>query len=223
MLLLAMAIAPVAAIIWFVIHLDRLNKEPWKMLVRTFLFGVLSVLPAIILEHYGMNWLGNVDSVGKAAIEAFIVVGFSEELAKYFFLRTYVYKSKHFDEPFDGIVYAVMISLGFAAIENVMYVMQGGMTTAIARMFTAVPAHATFAILMGFWMGKAKMENKAWLNWVGLLSATAFHGAYDFFLLQNLFQGQIAGALASLFIGLVLARIAIKIHLRYKKTHLNQD
>ena len=217
MLLLALAIAPVAAIIWFIIHLDRLNKEPWKMLVRTFLFGILSIIPAVLLEMYGMRWLGEVNTIAKAAAEAFLVIGFVEELAKYFFLRTYIYKNKFFDEPFDGIVYAVMISLGFAALENVLYVMQGGMGTAIARMFTAVPAHATFAVLMGFWMGKAKMENKPWLNWVGLLSATAFHGAYDFFLLQDLFEGQILGALASLILGLFLSRSAIKIHLRHKK------
>ena len=186
------------------------------MLIRTFFFGVLSILPAIILETYGMKWLGPVDSVSKAAFEAFIVVGFSEELAKYLFLRLYVYNSKHFDEPYDGIVYAVMISLGFAALENILYVMQGGVSTAIARMFTAVPAHTTFAVLMGFWMGKAKMENKPYLNWVGLAAAVFFHGAYDFFLLQELFDGQVVGALLSLIIAIVLSRRAMKIHIRHK-------
>lgn len=216
MIALGLAIAPVMALIWFLTHLDRLNKEPLRMLIWTFLFGILSVVPAILLEIFGMNWLGPVDTVYKAAFEAFIVVGFSEELAKYFFLRVFVYKNKHFDEPYDGIVYAVMISLGFAALENIMYVAQGGLQTAIARMFTAVPAHTTFAVLMGFWMGRAKMENKPYLNWVGLAAAVFFHGAYDFFLLQKLFNGQIFGALLSLFVAILLSRKAIKIHLKHK-------
>lgn len=156
------------------------------------------------------------------AIEAFLIIALSEEAAKYVFLRLFVYKSRHFDEPYDGIVYAIMISLGFAAIENVMYVMQGGLNVAILRMFTAVPAHACFAILMGFWVGKAKMENKPWLNWVGLFSAVLFHGAYDFFLLSDLVQGQLIGAIISLVLALILSRIAIKAHLK-KKSELEYE
>ncbi len=216
MLPLALAIAPVVAIIWYILFLDSLNREPVKMLVLTFIFGLLSVIPAVLLEMFGGAVLGNVNTVVKAAIQAFIIVGFSEEFAKYFFLRAFVYKRKEFDEPYDGIVYAVMISMGFAALENVMYVMQGGLNVAILRMFTAVPAHATFAILMGYWVGRAKMENKPYLNWVGLFSAVLFHGLYDFFLLTEMFEGQLIGALLSLIIAVVLSRSAIRIHRRYK-------
>ncbi len=216
MLVFALAIAPIAALIWFFLHLDRLNAEPVKMLFRTFLFGLLSIIPAIILERMGMTWLGPVDSFGKAWVQAFIVIALAEELAKYFFLRRFIFNNKHFDEPFDGIVYAVMISLGFAALENVLYVMNGGIEVALLRMFTAVPAHATFAVLMGYWVGRAKMENKPRLNLLGLFSAVLFHGAYDFFLLTELFPGQVLGALLSLVIGIIFSRSAIKIHLAHK-------
>lgn len=216
MLALALTAAPVIAIIWYITFLDKLNKEPIKMLVRTFIYGVISVVPALLLSVFGGNLLGEINSVPKAWMQAFVVVALSEELAKYFFLRRYIFKNPEFDEPYDGIVYAVMISMGIAAIENVMYVIDGGVGVAVARMFTAVPAHATFAILMGYWVGRAKMENKPQLNWLGLGSAVLFHGLYDFFLLSELFEGQVFGALLSLIIAIVFSRSAIKIHRQYK-------
>ncbi|MDB9883264.1 PrsW family glutamic-type intramembrane protease, partial [Bacteroidia bacterium] len=103
----------------------------------------------------------------------------------------------------------------FAAIENVMYVMQGGFAVGVMRMFTAVPAHATFAVLMGYWVGRAKMENKPYLNWLGLGSAVLFHGLYDVFLLSEYVPGQLIGALISLVVGIVFARSAVRIHRTY--------
>ncbi|MBR9861124.1 PrsW family intramembrane metalloprotease [bacterium] len=212
MVLLGLALAPVLAIILYFVFLDRFNKEPIKMLLMTFVFGVLSIIPAVLMEQYGMSVLGPTNSLVKDWIEAFIVIAFAEELAKYLFLRIFVFKSRHFDEPFDGIIYALMISMGFAGLENILYVIEGGVNVAIVRMFTAVPAHATFAVLMGYWVGRAKMENKPFLNWLGLFSAILFHGLYDFFLLADLFPGQILGALLSLIVAIILSRSAIKIH-----------
>ena len=98
-------------------------------------------------------------------------------------------------------------------IENVLYVFQYGISTGITRAFTAVPAHATFGILMGYFMGKAKFsKNKMKFNLIGLLIATFFHGAYDFFLFINFIPGTLIGAIISLIIGIVLANKAIKKH-----------
>lgn len=186
------------------------------MLVRTFIFGILAIVPAILLEFEGDHYLGPVDNAGKAWIQAFIIVALSEELYKYFYLRSYVFKRPEFDEPYDGIVCAVMISMGFAALENVMYVFQGGAEVAVMRMFTAVPAHAMFGVLMGCWVGRAKMESKPRYNWIGLESAVLFHGLYDLFLLSEYIPGQFFGAIISLVVCLVLARFAICIHGRYQ-------
>ena len=216
MLALALAFAPVVAIIWYILFLDTLNREPLRMILLTFVYGLLSVLPALLFTSVGSHYLGDISSLAKVGLQAFVVVGLSEELSKYLFLRLSVYKRKEFDEPYDGIVYAVMISMGFAAIENFLFVMQGGLDVAIVRMFTAVPAHATFAILMGYWVGKAKMDNKPYLNWLGLFSAVLFHGAYDLFLLNALFEGQIIGALVSLAVAIVLSRSAIRKHREHK-------
>ena len=143
----------------------------------------------------------------------FFVVGLTEEFSKYIIVRYYAQPHEEFNEPFDGIVYSVMVSMGFAATENIMYVLQGGFETAIIRAFTAVPAHATFGILMGYYLGKAKFSNnRIVLNLTGLLLAALFHGAYDFFLFIDFIPGIWVGAFLSLFVGIVLSRKAIKKH-----------
>ena len=106
-----------------------------------------------------------------------------------------------------------MVSMGFAALENILYVTKFGISTGIIRAFTAVPAHATFAILMGYFMGKAKFsKNRIQMNLLGLFVATIFHGAYDFFLFINFIPGVSIGAFVSLLIGIILARKAIRKH-----------
>src|SRR5690606_34909890 len=126
-------------------------------------------------------------------------------------VRYYAQPHKEFDEPFDGIVYAVMVSLGFAATENIAYVVQGGYEVALLRAFTAVPAHATFGIMMGYYMGKAKFSlRRQQLNLLGLFLATLFHGAYDFFLFVDFIPGVWIGAFVSLIIGIILSKKAIK-------------
>jgi RsiW-degrading membrane proteinase PrsW (M82 family) len=138
-----------------------------------------------------------------------------EEFSKFIFVRWVLYPNKNFNEPFDGIVYAVSVSLGFAGLENILYVMNSdnGVATGFMRMFTAVPAHATFAVLMGYYLGRAKCEpGKSYLAWYGLLAATLFHGAYDYFWFVSFVPGLWMGAIASLVIGIVLSRKAIRMH-----------
>jgi RsiW-degrading membrane proteinase PrsW (M82 family) len=104
--------------------------------------------------------------------------------------------------------------MGFATLENVLYVYQYGMATGIMRMFTAVPAHATFAIVMGFFLGKAKFAHRQVLLYsiTALLAASLFHGTYDYFLFISYVPGIWIGAVVSLVIGFVLSRKAIRLH-----------
>lgn len=216
MTLILLAIAPVFVIIFYVYIKDKYEKEPIRLLLYNFLLGaivsvIITTLLYIIIDI--PLTLKNHDSILEQFIKAFFVVGFSEEFSKYIIVRYYSQPHKEFNEPFDGIVYAVMVSMGFAATENVMYVLQGGMEIAIMRAFTAVPAHATFAILMGFFMGKAKFsKNRIFLNLTGLCLAILFHGAYDFFLFIDFVPGIWIGAFISLFIGVLLSRRAIRNH-----------
>ena len=216
MTLLLLAVVPVFVIIFYVYIKDKYEKEPIRFLFYNFLLGaivsvIITTLLYIIIEI--PLPLKNHDSVFEQFIKAFFVVGFSEEFSKYIIIRYYAQPHEEYNEPFDGIVYAVMVSMGFAATENIMYVLQGGMEVALIRAFTAVPAHATFAILMGYFMGKAKFsKNRIVLNLTGLFLAVLFHGAYDFFLFIDFVPGIWMGAFISLFIGIILARKAIKRH-----------
>lgn len=214
--LIIMALAPIATIVAYIYFKDKYEKEPTKLLIISFLLGaIVSVIITTIFYIFFNSFLPLEDklSVWEQFKQAFFVVGFSEELSKYLIVLLFAQRHKEFNEPFDGIVYAVMVSMGFAATENIMYVLQHGASTALLRAFTAVPAHATFGILMGYFMGMAKFKpNKLFLNLCGLLLAIVFHGAYDFFLFINFIPGIWVGAFVSLALGLFLSKKAIKRH-----------
>ena len=214
--LLISAIVPVCIIIFYIYIKDKYEKEPKRLLLLSFISGaIVSILITTIL-YSGFDVLLPLDnhfSIRQQFIKAFFVVGLTEEFSKYIIVRYVSQPRRAFNEPFDGIMYAVMVSMGFAATENIMYVLQGGYQVALVRAFTAVPAHATFAILMGYYMGKAKFSNsKVLLNFTGLFLAVLFHGTYDFFLFVDYIPGLWIGAFFSLIIGIFLSRKAIQIH-----------
>ena len=214
--LLLLAVTPIFIVILYIYYKDKYEKEPRRLLLYNFLLGAIVSIIITMIMYYGFNIilpLPDRTSVFQQFIRAFFVVGFTEEFSKYIIVKFYSQAKADFNEPFDGIVYAVMVSMGFAATENIMYVLQGGYYVGILRAFTAVPAHATFGILMGYFVGKAKFsKNRVVLNITGLLLAILFHGAYDFFLFINFIPGISTGAFVSLFIGILLSRKAIKKH-----------
>lgn len=214
LILLALALAPGGAIAVYIYLKDRHEREPVGLLVRSFFFGLLSIFITLIISAViGQFITIDESSITEQAIHAFLIVALVEEFSKFIFVRGILYNNKHFNEPFDGIVYSVMVSLGFATFENILYVFEGGVGTAIMRMFTAVPAHAMFAILMGYYLGKAKFEHKkSYYALHALGVATLFHGAYDYFLFISFVPGIVFGALISLVVGIWLAKKAIRIH-----------
>jgi RsiW-degrading membrane proteinase PrsW (M82 family) len=214
--ILLLTITPIFIVILYIYLKDKYEKEPKRLLLYNFLLGAVVSIFITTVFYYGFNiLLPLIDpiSILQQFVKAFFVVGFTEELSKYLIVRYYAQTHKEFNEPFDGIVYAVMVSMGFAATENLFYVLEGGMATALLRAFTAIPAHATFGILMGYFMGKAKFSNnKIILNLMGLLLAIIFHGTYDFFLFIDFIPGVWVGAFLSLFIAIILSRKAIERH-----------
>ncbi len=223
--LLLLAVFPVFAIILYVYFKDKYDKEPKRLLLASFLLGaVISIIITTII-YFGLDIVLPLDdpfSVPQQFVKAFLVVGLTEEFSKYIFVRFFAQPKKAFNEPFDGIMYAVMVSMGFAATENVFYVLESGYVTGILRAFTAVPAHATFGILMGYFMGKAKFsKNRIVLNLLGLLLAVTFHGFYDFFLFIDFIPGIWIGAFLSLILGIILSHKAIKKH--QENSHFNPE
>lgn len=184
---IALAIAPGLAICLFIFHRDAYNREPKLNMIVSFLLGAVSIIPAFFIERFFYDGFSN--SIAGMAIRAFFVVALTEEACKFAALRLYSYRQKSFDEPLDGIVYAVMVSMGFATLENIMYVTSSaaegrGYQVALLRMFLSVPAHATFGVLMGYHVGRAKFNpaRKNVLTILGLFWAVFFHGTYDAFL-----------------------------------------
>jgi RsiW-degrading membrane proteinase PrsW (M82 family) len=230
--LLALALAPIIFILTYVYLQDEYEREPLKYLLITFLLGILTAFPVIWLSPYlqaltGVH--GNATGVGELMVYAFVVVALLEEGMKYLVLRWYIYPHSEFDEPYDGIMYGVAVSLGFAAIENVFYVLsagEGGFETGLMRMFTAVPAHATFGVMMGYFVGKAKFLHGAGHPYIermkGLLTAIFFHGWYDYFLF--LWGGYLAlFAFVALLVGLWLARRAMTLHAQISPHRDDED
>ena len=214
--LLIAATTPVSIVIIYIYLKDKYEKESKRILLYTFLLGaILSIVITTILYLFFDLFLPLPDnhSIWQQFVKAFFVVALIEEFSKYVIVRYYNQPRKGFNEPFDGIIYAVMVSMGFAAVENLFYVIEGGIEVAMLRAITAIPAHAMFAVLMGYFMGKAKFsKNRMKWNLIGLSCAILFHGAYDFFLFINFIPGISIGAFVSLIIGIVLSRKAIKAH-----------
>ena len=217
--LLSVALAPGIAIMLYIYLKDKHEREPLSLLLLSFLYGGFSTLITLAISvPLEILVILKKGDVVQEFYDAFFKVAFVEELSKFLFVRFVLYPNKNFNEPFDGIVYAVMVSMGFATLENVMYVYSYGVETGILRMFTAVPAHATFAVMMGYFLGIGKFKHeREWMySLLALFSATFFHGAYDYFWFianaTGVWTGIWMGAIVSLIIGLILSRRAIRLH-----------
>lgn len=229
--LLALALAPGLAIAFFIYSRDKYDREPLRNLVVSFMLGVASTLPAIVFQtslQSVLNASFSTSSIAYYIVFAFGLVAFSEEGSKFLMLRFYAYRQPAFNEPFDGIIYSVMVSMGFATFENIWYVLENGYATGFLRMFLSVPAHAAFGVLMGFHAGLAKFDHHRPVLrlLLGLLLAIGFHGGFDFFLfLQNNSEvtsyipiGVLAfGAIVCYWIAMRLAWRAIRIHQNLSK------
>lgn len=221
MLLLALAIAPGLAICLYVLYHDIYNREPAINMIMSFFWGVVAIVPAVVVETLLEHYFNR--SFFSIILGAFVGVALVEEVSKFAALRLYSFTRRSFDEPLDGIVYSVLVSMGFATVENIFYVYKTDLSVAFLRMFTSVPAHATFAIIMGYYVGKAKFEHgrRTRLLWTGIGGATLAHGAYDAFLLlgENDWVKKyiselllFSGAIASLYVAIRLSRKLIRLH-----------
>ena len=172
MSLLVLAIAPAILIIWYIYRKDRYEPEPKYLVAEVFLLGALSVFPAILLE------MPFPPGLFTYAVVAPVV----EEGLKFCVVFFFVYKSCEFDEPMDGIVYAAAAGLGFATVENIFYVMEGGLPVAILRGLVSVPGHVIFSCIWGFALGIAKFRPEAERGRIiilGLTGAMVMHGLFN--------------------------------------------
>ncbi len=188
--LIAAAVVPAVFLMVRVYRSDRLEKESPVLLRKLAVAGILSSLLAMVEERIFeglLSLFSDGTSLAYHVILYFVIVGISEESSKYIFLKRHTWRSPEFNSQYDGVVYAVFVSLGFALWENISYVLSYGFTTAVVRAVTAIPGHACFGVFMGVFYGAArKYENAGQpasaktLRVLALAVPVLLHGAYDF-------------------------------------------
>lgn len=196
-LLILLAILPIIIICKYVYDKDK-DKEPRGLLSKLLLSGILAAILVIIISlvlEVLIPWLELTEGVSFARllVITFIGIAMLEEGMKLLMVYLFGYKNQEFDETYDIIVYSVFVSLGFAAFENIIYILSdGGMTIGIIRGLMAVPSHAFDALFMGYYLSLAKvssMKNNKQLEkkniFKSLMIPTILHGIYDFCLLSG--------------------------------------
>ncbi|MEH7094758.1 glutamic-type intramembrane protease PrsW [Neobacillus vireti] len=180
--ILSAGIAPGLALLSYFYLKDEYEPEPVSFVFRTFLYGVLLVFPIMFIQHV----LETEHLLQSNLLNAFFGSGILEEFFKWFILFYLIYQHVEFDEPFDGIVYGVAVSLGFATVENIFYLVANGIEHAMTRALLPVSSHALFGVIMGFYLGKAKFTKDYKAKWIllSLLLPILLHGSYDFILIS---------------------------------------
>lgn len=188
---LLMAIAPALVLVRYFYKQDLKKPEPKGLVTKIFFLGFVFTVFACIFEIPVDEIIQRLvqSKLAIAFLEAFVMAALIEESIKLFIVKKFAYNQTHFDEEVDGIIYAIVASLGFACMENLIYVIDGGLSIAFARAVSAVPLHALSSGMMGYYIGKAKFstdpkkENSLILK--GLWYAILIHGIYDFLIFAS--------------------------------------
>ncbi|RKX73327.1 MAG: hypothetical protein DRP49_07660 [Spirochaetes bacterium] len=184
------AVIPCFFYIWLLDRFDRFKREPRILIFKLFAAGLVTPLAAMLLEMVSIPLCELLPLGISIPAQAFLGIAVVEEGVKMAALVMIVRKRKEFDEVLDGAVYAVAVAMGFALLENIMYVFgsDSAMSVALIRGFTAVPLHALAGGFMGLALARDKIESKGGVS-AAFLIAVLIHGAYDWFLMDNRLPG----------------------------------
>ena len=186
--LLLLALAPAVVIMIYVYFRDKYEKEPINLILKGLLLGAIIIFPVGLVENYILGFGKTFETIPKAVWDGFIAAGATEEAFKYFMVFILIWRNRNFNEKFDGIVYAVSVALGFATIENLFYVFsENSMQVGLLRAFTAVPGHAIFGVVMGFYLGLARFSEHNKGKWLlrAFIVPWILHGFYDFIIMSG--------------------------------------
>ena len=190
-MVLVAGLLPCVVLLWYINKKDSVEKEPPRLLVKLIFLGCLSTIPAMLLELVGTNILSSIGmdetSYLYIFVENFFIVALAEEGCKKFMLRLGSWKSPDFNYVFDGVVYGVCVALGFAGLENVLYISGFGMEVAVVRGLAAVPLHAICGVFMGHFYGLEKKYTVSGMTGLAknvktlsIVIPVLIHGFYDF-------------------------------------------
>jgi len=176
---------------------------------------ILVISVQILASYFGLDKLNN---IRRILFYAVVIMALFSELGKFFFLKGFIYPKKEFKTPVDGIIFAVMISLGFATMNNILYFISiPGLTVNTANALTAGPANVIFGVIMGFFLGLGKLRKMRVIDsMTGLAAAVFFHGLYDFCLLTKDYRLLWAFFIGTTIIGISLCIAALRMHLDAK-------
>ncbi|GAB4580396.1 MAG: hypothetical protein Fur0022_31370 [Anaerolineales bacterium] len=202
----------VPAVVWlgFFYRRDRLEPEPKSMVIQVFFLGGLLAaalgIPLVENIYQVSEWMYS--SLGTRLLGGILIVGFTQEFLKYAAVRWTVYKTDEFDEPVDGIIYATAAGLGYAAMLNILFVVESGgvdLGAGVLRITIISLAHASFAGIVGYFLGLEKFQNKpAWFTSLGVVIAAVLNGVF-FTLRSAVITSGLAQA--NVWVGFVLAAL----------------
>ena len=226
MTLLIASVFPVVIFLYVIYQKDH-EKEPISLLLKCFFGGCLSVLLSLTMS-LPLGLLSGLmqGNFLSSFYTSFFLAAIPEEVAKFIILYFFVWKSKELNHHYDGIVYSVFVSLGFAVIENILYVLEGGLGVAFLRAILSVPGHGLYGVLMGYYFSLARFhegEKRKEFLIKSLLIAIAFHGVYDFLLFY------VGGSVNGILIAFLLIAFAFLVILLWRKgvekikLHLEKD
>jgi protease PrsW len=207
------ALAPCAFWLWIIYRWDKYEPEPKSLVIRTFFLGFAIAIPVAIIESvlYPKSLTAAPVSLAASFYVAFIVAGLTEESGKFFVVRASMYKSRYFEEPSDGLIYSAAAALGFASLENIVYLFSFGWEIILVRGLFSNLAHVLFSSLWGYplalhKLGIIKSPSIIWLGW---LAAIIAHGVFDFLLFTD---SQVSFLVIPIFVGMVVLFVLMMRH-----------
>ena len=210
-ILIIIAVLPALILLGFIYMRDRKEKPPVKLMVLLLALGAGTIIPAAIAEFIGQLIVAQTDTDHQTMllVLCFLVIGIVEELGKYLVTVCTTWKSREFQHSYDGVIYMVCASLGFAILENILYVASGGIGTGILRAFTAIPLHCTVGVIMGALYAKGREAAYAgdragmigFMAWAYIVPVF-IHGLYDYLVMAASY-GYISEAWVFLILGVM--------------------
>jgi RsiW-degrading membrane proteinase PrsW (M82 family) len=217
---ISFVIPPLIAILIYFYLRYKFTKWPYSLLFKSFLWGMASILLVLAVQILASYMeLDNLSNIRRVLFYALVIMAFFSELAKFTILKGLVYPKEDFKSPVDGIIFAVMISMGFATLNNILYFINiPNLSVSGANAITAGPANVIFGVIMGFFVGLGKLRRIRFIDsMTGLAAAVFFHALYDFCLLTKDYRLLMAFFIGATIIGISLCIAAIRIQVEAKE------